>query len=69
MERTLEEADHELFDTEDSAAEKFRKKKLEFEMARAEASALNEVADIPASEVQRNLNETPARDIQIIEPD
>ena len=69
MERTLEEVDRELFEIEESAAENLRKKELEFEMARAEASAWNEVADIPAPEVQPNVNDMSARSIPIIEPD
>ena len=69
MERTLEEVDRELFEIEESAAENLRKKELEFEMARAEASAWNEVADIPAPEVQPNANDMSARAIPIIEPD
>ena len=69
MERTLEEVDRELFEIEESAAENLRKKELEFEMARAEASAWNEVADIPAPEVQPNVNDMSARAIPIIEPD
>ena len=69
MERTLEEVDRELFEIKESAAENLRKKELEFEMARSEASAWNEVADIPAPEVQPNVNDTSARAITIIEPD
>ena len=69
MERTLEEVDRELFEIEESAVENLRKKELEFEMARAEASAWNEVADIPAPEVQPNVNDMSARAIPIIEPD
>ena len=55
-ERTLKEVDRELFEIEESAAENLRKKELKFEMARAEASACNEIADIPAPQVQRNVN-------------
>ena len=69
MERTIEEVDRELFEIEKSAAENFRKKELEFEMARAEASTWNEVADIPASEVQQNVNKTSERVMLIIELD
>ena len=69
MERTLEEVDRELFKIEESAAKNLRKKEFEFEMARAEAGAWDEVADILAPEVQRNVNETSAPAIPMIEPD
>ena len=39
MEITLKEVDRELFEIEKSAAENLCKKELDFEMARAEASA------------------------------
>ena len=69
MERTLEEIDRELFEIEESATENLCKKELEFEMARAEASAWNEVGNITALEVQPNVNETSACATSIIEPD